>query len=34
MSDEVMGTLEFATPKEAWGGEASDFTPALARHLG
>lgn len=33
MSDEVMGKLEFATPKEAWGGEASDFTPALADRL-
>lgn len=25
-----MGRLEFTTPKEAWGGEASDFTPKLA----
>jgi len=24
-----MGRLEFATPKEAWGGEATDFTPLL-----
>jgi hypothetical protein len=27
---EGMGRLEFATPREAWGGEASSFTPYLA----
>lgn len=26
-----MGRLEFATPKEAWGGEAKAFTPLLGR---
>lgn len=26
-----MGRLEFSTPREAWGGEATDFTPHLAR---
>jgi hypothetical protein len=26
---EKMGRLEFTTPREAWGGEATDFTPAL-----
>src|SRR5262245_61368663 len=25
-----MGRLEFATPRSAWGGEATDFTPLLA----
>ena len=25
-----MGRLEFTTPREAWGGEAKDFTPLLA----
>lgn len=29
----MMGKLKFATPKEAWGGEALDFTPALAHRL-
>ena len=26
-----MGRLEFTSPKEAWGGEATDFTPLLGQ---
>ena len=26
-----MGRLEFTTPREAWGGEATSFTPLLAQ---
>lgn len=28
-----MGVLEFSSPRTAWGGEATDFTPALAERL-
>lgn len=29
LNQSQMGRLEFTTPREAWGGEASDFTPLL-----
>lgn len=33
MGEAVMGELEFADPRSAWGGEASAFTPAIASRL-